>query len=247
MENQDNLDLYPRVKAQGDLPFGSKGKQEWARIKDLADPVKQLVQDEFPDKTSRTLDLSLKTSVCCITGQVADVYDPGRAVAGFGRLNPYRLLVQWIMHLACTCAEAPPKPTIMVGRDPKKKKPVVKFKFKAIENQARAREMLSDLAGYYLNGKTKVFPFFNDLCFHLVSDLAARDYDLSADSLAKALNKCKGLWYNSFYSTGECLNRYTALFFGETNPFADPSALEQSGVLDAGLAVYRPMLEHLKL
>jgi exodeoxyribonuclease V gamma subunit len=107
--------------------------------------------------------------------------------------------------------------------------------------------LLVDLVGHYLDGRRRVFPFFADICYALVSDLSSRNYDLSPPSLAKALNKCTGLWHNSFSSTGESFNRYTRLVFGQENPFADPGALEHSGVLAAGLAVYTPMLEHLIL
>ncbi|MGD9823049.1 exodeoxyribonuclease V subunit gamma, partial [Desulfobacter sp.] len=244
VENRENLNLYPMVKAQGCLPFGKKGEQEWARINDLAEPVKHLAQNELPGGEPRILDLRVQTKSCCITGQVSHVYDPGRAVAGFGRLNPSRLLTQWIMHLAYSCVEDHPGTTVMVGQDPKGRKPAVRFEFSAVEEKSRARALILDLAGYYLNGKARVFPFFTDLCFHLVVDLSSRDYDLSAPSLAKALSKCTGLWRNNFNSTGESFNRYTALVFGQNNPFSDPTSLGRSGVLDAGLAVYRPMLEH---
>jgi exodeoxyribonuclease V gamma subunit len=243
--NRKKLDLYPIVKAQGCLPFGKKGEQEWARINDMAEPVMHLAQDERPDGDPRTLDLCLQTDACSITGRVTDVYDQGRAVAGFGRLNPSRLLTQWIMHLAYSCVQNHPGTTVMVGQDPKGRKPAVKFEFSAIAEKTRAQALLLDLAGDYLDGKARVFPFFADLCFQLVLDLSSRDYDLSAPSLAKALSKCAGLWRNNFSSTGECFNRYTTLVFGQDNPFSDPLALEHSGVLDAGLAVYRPMLEHL--
>ncbi|WP_321492253.1 exodeoxyribonuclease V subunit gamma [uncultured Desulfobacter sp.] len=247
VENCEDIDLYPMVKARGSLPFGTKGEQEWSRINGLAQPVKHLVQSQFPEGKPRTLQLYLETDSCLITGQVSDVYDQGRAVADFGRLKPSRLLTQWIMHLAYSCVEDHPKTTVMVGQDPKGSKPVVKYEFCAIEEKSLARALLLDLAGHYLNGKARIFPFFADLCFNLVMDLSSRDYDLSASSLAKALSKCAGLWCNSFNATGECFNRYTALVFGPENPLADPACLQQSGVLDAGLAVYRPMLEYLVL
>ncbi|WP_035237625.1 exodeoxyribonuclease V subunit gamma [Desulfobacter vibrioformis] len=244
VETHEDFDLYPMVKAQGCLPFGKKGEQEWARINDLAEPVKHLAQNERLGRAPRSLALSLQTDACCITGQVTHVYDPCRVVAGFGRLNPSRLLTQWIMHLAYSCIEDHPGTTVMIGQDPKGRKPAVRFEFSAIEEKSRARALILDLAGYYLNGKARVFPFFADLCFHLVVDLSSREYDLSAPSLAKALGKCAGLWCNNFNSTGEGFNRYTALVFGQDTPFADPTSLGRSGVLDAGLAVYRPMLEY---
>ncbi|NWH04238.1 exodeoxyribonuclease V subunit gamma [Desulfobacter latus] len=245
VSNRKKLNLYPMVKAQGRLPFGKKGEQEWARINDLAEPVTHLAQNECPDGEPRTLEICLQTDACCITGRVTDVYDQGRAVAGFGRLNPSRLLTQWIIHLAYACVEDHPGPTVMVGQDPQSRKPAVKFEFYAIAEKSRAQALLRDLAGDYLDGKARIFPFFADLCFQLVLDLSSRDYDLSTPSLAKALSKCAGLWRNNFSSTGESFNRYTTLVFGQDNPFSDPLALEHSGVLDAGLAVYRPMLEHL--
>jgi exodeoxyribonuclease V gamma subunit len=247
VENRDNCDLYPVVKAQGRLPFGKKGEQEWARINDLADPVKHLAQDEIPTEASRALDLYLQTDTCAVTGRVTDVYEHGRVVAGFGRLTPSRILTQWIMHLGYSCVADPAGTTVMVGQDPKYRRPCVKFEFSAVGDKSRAKVLLLDLAKHYLDGKTRVFPFFADLCYALVLDLFSRNYDLSPPSLAKALNKCTGLWHNSFNSTGESFNRYTSLVFGPDNPFADPETLEHSGVLDAGLAVYAPMLEHLIL
>jgi len=247
VENREDLDLYPLVKAQGLLPFGKKGEQEWARINNLAEPVKYLAQNELPGGDPHILDLYLQTDTCCITGRVTDVYDQGRAVAGFGRLNPSRLLTQWIMHLAYSCAEDHPGSTVMVGQDPKGKKPAVRFEFSAVKEKPQAQALLLDLAGYFMGGKASVFPFFADLCFHLVWDLSSRNYDLSASSLSTALSKCAGLWRNTFNSTGESFNRYTALVFGQENPFSDPLTLERSVVLDAGLAVYRPMLEYLIL
>lgn len=247
VENRDNGDLYPVVNAQGRLPFGKKGEQEWARINDLADPVKHLAQDEMPTEAPRTLALHIETDTCAVTGRVADVYEHGRVVAGFGRLTPSRMLTQWIMHLAYSCVAEPAGPTVMVGQDPKYRKPCVKFEFSAVDDKSRAQALLVDLAGHYLDGTTRVFPFFADLCYALVSDLFSQSYDLSPSSLTKALNKCTGLWHNSFNSTGESFNRYTSLVFGPDNPFAGPEALEDSGVLAAGLAVYTPMLEHLIL
>ncbi len=247
VENREDIDLYSLVKAQGRLPFGKKGEQEWARINDLSEPVKYLAQNELPDTNPHILDLCLQTETCCITGRVTDVYDRCRAVAGFGRLNPSRLLTQWIMHLAYSCVEEHPGATVMVGQDPKGKKPAVRFQFSAVKEKPQARALLLDLAGYFLDGKASVFPFFADLCFHLVWDLSSRNYDLSASSLSTALSKCAGLWRNTFNSTGESFNRYTALVFGQDNPFSDPLTLEHSGVLDAGLAVYRPMLACLIL
>ncbi|MCG8553056.1 MAG: exodeoxyribonuclease V subunit gamma [Desulfobacterales bacterium] len=246
VENRENIDLFPMVKAQGRLPFGTKGEQEWARIYELAEPVKHLAQDETAGAAPRTLELYLQTEAGSITGQVTDVYESGRVAAGFGRVNATRLLTQWIMHLAYSCVQDRPGATILVGQDPKYRKPVVRFKFCPVEEKSRAQALLLELAGVYLTGRTTVFPFFTDLCFQLVSDLSTRDYDLSSPSLAKALNKCTGLWHNSFNSTGERFNRYTAFVFGQDNPFSDPSSLEHFGVLDAGLAVYRPMLEYLK-
>nr|WP_319393974.1 exodeoxyribonuclease V subunit gamma [uncultured Desulfobacter sp.] len=247
VENHDNCELYPVVKAQGRLPFGKKGEQEWARINGLANPVKHMAQDEIPTEAPRSLELHIQTDRVAVTGRVADVYAHGRVVAGFGRLTPARMLTQWIMHLAYSCATEFSGTTVMVGQDPKYRKPCVKFEFSAVDDKSRAQALLVDLAGHYLDGTTRVFPFFTDLCYALVSDLSSRNYDLSPPSLARALNKCTGLWHNSFSSTGERFNRYTRLVFGQENPFADPEALEHSGVLDAGLAVYTPMLEHLIL
>ena len=160
VEQQDGLDLFAMVKARGALPFGKKAEQEWGRINSLAQPVKDLAQKELVDRQACQLDVCLQTDLCTITGQVGDVYGQGRVTAGFGKLNPSRLLIQWIMHLAYSCVHDHPGATVMVGRDPKGRTPAVKFEFGTIKEKSLAQAHLFDLARYYLDGRASIFPFF---------------------------------------------------------------------------------------
>ena len=243
IKNDEDQDLYSLVKAAGQLPFGHKGEVEWRRIEGLGEPVKKLAQDIFPDESFKRLDIDIKTGAYLLTGQVKDVHSSGRAVCDFGQVTPGRLLTQWIHHLAyCAVAELP-GPTQLIGRDPDKRKPVVVFEFDPVKEQAGS--LIEKLARYFQLGSTRVLPFFCTPCFYMVKDLSKREYELDDASLEKCLSKAGALWSGNNFVAGEIQNRYTSLVFKDINPFANPDALRQSGVLDIGLSIFKPMLENM--
>ena len=244
----DPESLFQVARAKGELPFGNKAGQEWARISDQARPVRQMVQELFPNGEGTLINLEIPTRFGTVSGQVDQVFDPvsgpGRAVAEFGKLSPKRLLTQWVMHLAYCAGQKNPGTTLMVGRDPEGKLPAVRFEYDRMAPD-RAHALIEVLANLYVAGTQHVLPFFPDPCFYLVRDLYKRELDLSDESLEKALVKTAPMWMGSDWMQGEITNRYTALLFKEVNPFSSPALLKQSGVLETSLAVYRPLLEHL--
>ncbi len=68
---------------------------------------------------------------------------------------------------------------------------------------------------------------------------------VSGKTLEKGLDKARPYWTGNQYMPGESQNRYTALVFGNNDPFAGREALETSGLLDTGFAVFTPLLENL--
>ncbi len=236
--------LFPIVRGRGSLPFGKKGEQAWERINDQAGPVRQMVEKTFPKGAAHVIGVNIPTRFGVVSGQVDQVYDTCRAVAEFGKLTPRRLLNQWVMHLAFSSVAQTSGTTLMVGRDPDGKQPSVRFEYNGIAPD-KASNMIQALAGLYTAGRKSVLPFFADPCFYLARDLFSREWDLSDASLEKALVRTTVLWAGSDYVQGELANRYTALLFQDNNPFSDPETLRMSGVLEAGLAVYQPLLEHL--
>ncbi|MCG8684639.1 MAG: exodeoxyribonuclease V subunit gamma, partial [Desulfobacterales bacterium] len=185
----------------------------------------------------------IKTGAYLLTGQVKDVHSSGRAVCDFGQVTPGRLLTQWIHHLAYCAVVELPGPTQLIGRDPDKRKPAVVFEFAPVKEQAGS--LIEKLVRYFRLGSTRTLPFFCTPCFHLVKDLSKREYDLDDASLEKALSKAGALWSGNNFVAGEVQNRYTSLVFKDINPFANLDTLRQSGALDIGLSIFKPMLENM--
>jgi len=195
----------------------------------------------------------------------------------FGKLNSARLLSGWIRHLFLNIAAPPgyPKETILIGRDPKGKKPVVTCSFPALE--LFALKYFKDLTQIYDKGKDRPFYFFCETAWLFVQALLKEKFEpgpselnLSKlnpleldpiesvpseldllehekDLIFKAMNKSKTIWYGGYYQTGEKENRYVSLCVENNDPFESVDALLASGFVQNALTVYKPLLENLKI
>ncbi len=239
--------IYERIRAGGLLPLGRKGRMEWERIQGLAAPVNRLANERIPDETPGILridpDMDLGTGPYRFRGQVGELFSTGRFVKGFGTLTPVRLLTQWVYHLLYTLGGSDRKETWILGRGAGKSKGADALGFTG--DFKGAKDMLHTLARLYWHGREQVVPFLPVPCFHLAQSLVAGGSDPSGDALAKAMAKARPYWTGNAYMPGECRNRYTALAFGDQDPFSGADALAGSGLLDTGLAVFTPLLENL--
>lgn len=240
--NQDG-GTYPLVRASGLLPLGQKGEMEWERINGLALPVAHLAKTLIPEEKPRVVNIDLAVGNYQFTGQVPDVYPQGRYVAGFGLLTPARLLNQWILHLFYSAMVKTPGPTHILGRDPQKKKPASVYVFAPVPDTAGAQ--IKILADLYQKGQDRVLPFFSTPCFHLIASLADKAFEITDQTLEKALGRARPHWNGNPLMPGEAENRYTALVYGNIDPFDTVDTLVNSGLLDNGLAVFKPLLENL--
>jgi len=167
-------------------------------------------------------------------------------VAGVGRINARRLLVNWITHLALTLAVPDtPVETRIIGRDPKGRQPGVIQKFVPVG--ARAKTILSDLVSIYEKGLHQAWAFFPDTCFVLANTLAKNNYAVTKETLGPALKAAGPVWCNAYSRTGEKTDRYTAAWLaGRPDPFGSPEQLLVSGLVENAVAVYRPLLGHME-
>ncbi len=262
MENQSGQDLFPLVRAGGLLPFGQKGKSEWDRVAQLADPVMELANTMVPPNILPPFTVDTQVLGLRITGSIKDIYQDGRYVKGFGRLNPGRLLTQWIYHLFyqaaiqdlnfCgasaqdqvmdSCKNFSLKPTHLIGQDPKGKIPAVVYSFAPIPN---AFDYITDLISLYQKGQHQVLAFFCETCFHLAESLGRNNYEITRENLAIALQQSRRFWFDRFRKTGESLNRNISLVFGQKDPFENLESLVKSGIVENALAIYQPLFENL--
>ena len=136
-------------------------------------------------------------------------------------------------------------PTHILGRDPKKKKPVAVYLFAPIAGAETALAQITTLADLFQKGQDRALPFFCSPCFYLVDSLADRDFEITDQTLEKALGRARPHWRGNPLMPGEAQNRYTAQVYGNTDPFDSIEILVASGLLDNGLAVFKPLLENL--
>ncbi|MCG8633762.1 MAG: exodeoxyribonuclease V subunit gamma [Desulfobacterales bacterium] len=239
----DEAGTYSLMRGRGLLPFGEKGRTEWERIRELAEPVRRLATETIPDEKPSGLELDLEFDTFRISGRIEDVYSSGRYVKGFGAITPVRLLDQWISHLFYSLGAEISGQTWLIGRDPKNAKKAKACGFSPLGGEAE--EILRSLAELYRSGREQVLPFLPVPCFYLVESLAVQGGGISAEAVEKALDRARPYWTGNQFMPGEKQNRYTALAFGSLDPFSGRKTLEASGLLDTGLSVFTPLLENL--
>lgn len=234
--------LFERVKAAGLLPLGRKGQLEWQRIQALCQPVLDLAAARFPSGAAGSLGVSLEAGGLIFSGQVPDVIDTGRYVTTFGKPTPDRLLAQWIFHLFYCAVSEGAGQTWLAGRDPKGRQPACAVGFASLDSEQALRQ-IQTLGRLYLWGMDAGPTFACAPCFYLAQALAKQNFDLTDAHVDTALSQARPFWTGGFYQAGEAADRYTAIVFGDMDPFADVGAIKESGLLDTGLAVFQPMIE----
>ncbi len=241
---------YPVVRAGGQLPLGNQGRLQWQSVVETTYPVKVLAQQHMPETRLDPLHLDIVLENTRLSGPVTDLFaeDGGiiRCVAGVGRINARRLLINWITHLALTLAvPETPVETRIIGRDPKGRQPGVVQKFVPVG--AQAKTILSDLVSMYEKGLGQAWAFFPDTCFVLAKTLAEKGYEITKETLGPALKAAGPVWFSPYNKTGEKTDRYAAAWLaGRPDPFDSTDQLLASGLVESALEVYRPLLEHME-
>jgi exodeoxyribonuclease V gamma subunit len=241
---------YPLVRAGGHLPLGNQGRLQWQSVCETTLPVKVLAQQHMPEIRLDPVTIDIVLGNTRIFGPVSDLFaeDGGiiRCVAGVGRINARRLLINWITHLALTLAKQDiPVETRIIGRDPKDRQPGVVRKLLPVG--AQAKPILSDLVSVYEKGLGQVWAFFPDTCFVLAKIFFENDYQVTNQILGQALKAAGPVWFNAYSKSGEKTDRYAAAWLaGRPDPFDSPDELLASGLVENALLVYRPLMEHME-
>ena len=254
--------FYPIIKAMGSLPFGEKGRFEYEKMVSIASPVIDAARTIVSKKQLPPIALEINIDGLIVSANFTDIREDGMYSLSFGKLNSARLLSGWIRHLFLNICAPPdyPKETILIGRDPKGKKPVVTCSFPALESVAL--KYFKELIQIYDKGRKHPFYFFCETSWLFAQALLKEKFepDLSEldpselnpfeherDLIFKAMNRAKASWYGGYYQTGEKENRYVSLCVENNDPFENVDALLASGFVQNSLTVYKPLLENLKI
>jgi exonuclease V gamma subunit len=181
-----------------------------------------------------------------VSGRISEIREEGAYIIGFGRLNGARLLSAWIRHLFLNAAGPKDYPgtTVILGRDPKGKKPVWGCQFPEVRLDAGI--YLKELAEMFQKGTTQPFYFSCETSFQFAEGLSADGFSLTGESIFKAMGRAKKFWYDRYQGTGEKENRYVDLCCEHNDPFESVETLLSSGFAENAVRVYRPLLENLK-
>ncbi|MBT3387616.1 MAG: exodeoxyribonuclease V subunit gamma [Desulfobacula sp.] len=244
--------FYPIIKAMGILPFGEQGKFEYEKILSTAGPVIDMARTIASKKQLPPMAFELNIDGLIVSANFSDIREDGAYFLSFGKLNSARLLSGWIKHLflnACAPLDYPKK-TILIGRDPKGKKPIVTFSFPRLESNAF--KYFKELTQIYEKGKNQPFYFFCETSWQFLQALSRGNGELDPlkldkDLIFKAMNKSKASWYGGYFNSGEKQDRYVSNCVENNDPFESVDALVSSGFVQNSITVYKPLLENLKI
>jgi len=247
-------DFYPFFKAMGSLPLGEKGKFEYEKTMRTAGPVIDVARTIASKKILPPLAVSTKIDGVEILANFPDIREDGVYVVTYGKLNSARLLSGWIRHLFLNiCAPSHyPKKTILVGRDPKGKAPVLTQSFPELTSDAR--HYFEKLIQMYIRGREHPLYFFIETSWQFVQAILKETPEigqlasdqLNPDIILNAMNKSKTSWNGGYYQTGEKENRYVSLCVENNDPFESVDTLLSSGFVQNSIIVYHPLLKNLK-
>ena len=261
---KESADFYPFFKAMGSLPFGEKGRFEFDKMMKSAKPVIDAARTMASKKQLPPIAGQVNIDGLMVFENFSDIREDAVYLVTYGKLNSARLLTGWIRHLFLNICTPPeyPKRTILIGRDPKGKKPVLTCLFPALESQAF--QYFKELIQIYVKGGGQPFYFFCETSWQFVQAVLKENFeparsdpnqsdpnqlDLDRDLVSKAMNnsKTKASWYGGYHQTGEKENRYVSLCVEDNDPFESIDALLSSGFVQNSIAVYKPLLENLKI
>ncbi|MCK5099469.1 MAG: hypothetical protein KAR45_15280, partial [Desulfobacteraceae bacterium] len=188
-----------------------------------------------------------------VTGHIDHIKEEhGRFILTFGKLNPQRLLKGWIYHLALNAfaKHGNISQTILVGKNIKKSKDIAQEIIFLKIDPKEAYKLLSDLVNCYQSGLNSPFVFFPETSYEFVKSFLDSDLetgqDMSKSNIFNIMQKCKTKWYSPFFNTGDKVNRYTSLYFGEQDLFQNIDYFISTRFIENSIRIFKPLMEHMK-
>ena len=159
-----------------------------------------------------------------LSGQVAEIYDQTRVISRAGKARPKVFLKLWVEHLFCNAIEIP-KATGITSIAVCEDQQII---FEPVDD---ARQILKTLLALYCAGQTEPVPLFPETS-RVFATRYARGEQVALKAAAQAL-------ISTEYRRGDDDDVYIARMLQAG------LALDQ-GFQDTALAVWRPLLDHLR-
>ncbi len=201
------------LEAKGVMPIGEPGILDFQDMSEQVEQVLGLMPEDKGAKTPQTLEVRIQLEEnLVLTGRLTDIWPKGRITAGYGRIDPKRLLDLWIRHLALCCTKDKPCPdtSMLAGYDADKNPLLVR-----LGKTHNARALLQDLVELFLLGQSRPILFFPKTSF-------ARAVGNENKGAKKFLKypRLEKQWSGDFISPGESQEAYTRLVFADHTPWS---------------------------
>ena len=198
-------DIYPLIKASGELPHGNVGEYIYNEMSLDAEDFVRKINDQIRDHRLEALDVELDIAGFKIFDRITDVYENGLIKTIYANKKPKYLLNTWIYHLII-CVLLEQKGSVLsflICKD-------AAWEFKPVSN---AIDVLKFLLDIYWKGISEPLHFFPVSSFEYAYTMLLKNRTQSA-----ALKAGQIKWIGSDFSRGESKDPYFERCFGKYDP-----------------------------
>jgi exodeoxyribonuclease V gamma subunit len=231
------------LRAQGLLPLGTTGRSAFDRVARMVAPIAAARLDDRWGDRLEPLDLDLVLGSgqdqTRLTGRISDLYEGGRVLCGYVRVNDVKKLRSWISHLALNCAASRthPETSVLIGRPQKGSD--ARAQMIVFEPMGSvARPLLEDLLRLYWMGRREPLRFFPGASYEYARAAKGNDGpDRAKDAMARVISK-----WGDF---PEAADPAVRLAFLGVDPLVGDSRRPEAGFAKLSWTVYKPMIDAL--
>ena len=217
-------DIYPPIKASGELPHGKMGEYIYNQMSLDAEDFVRKIKKHTKGHRLEDLDVELDIAGFRIFDRVADVYENGLIKNIYANTKPKYLLNTWIYHLII-CVLLEDKNSVqsfLLCSD-------AAWEFTPVSS---AIDILKYLLNIYWKGMSEPLHFFPVSSFEYVCMILLKNRTQSA-----ALKAAQKKWSGSDFSRGESKDPYFERCFGKNDPL-------NKDFENISMKIFSPLLNH---
>jgi exodeoxyribonuclease V gamma subunit len=237
-------DSMSSLRARGILPLGTTGRSAFDRVAQMVAPIAAARLDDRWGDRLEPLDLDLEIGAgeerTRLTGRISDLYEGGRVLCGYVRVNSTKKLRNWISHLALNCAARGTHAgkSVLIGRPQEgtdAKAETIIFERMGPD----ARPLLEDLVRLYWMGRREPLRFFPEVSYKYAR---AADRSDQPDPAKDAMARVKAKWDESIEATSPAVR----LAFRGVDPLGTDLKRPETGFAKLSWTVCKPLIDALR-
>jgi len=217
-------DIYPPIKASGELPHGKVGEYIYNEMSLDAEDFVRKIKDHTKGHRLEDLDVELDIAGFRIFDRVTDVYENGVIKTIYANTKPKYILNTWIYHLiVCDLLEDKRSvQSFLLCKD-------AAWEFTPVSS---ALDILKYLLNIYWKGMSDPLHFFPVSSFEYVCKILLKNRTQQS-----ALKAAQRKWSGSDFSRGESKDPYFERCFGKNDPL-------DKDFEKISMKIFSPLLNH---